>query len=220
MKIFLDTSEVDIISKHCEPGLIDGVTTNPTLMMQAGRNPIDVIKDISALFPDDSSISAEVVAYTAEEMISQAKQYYSISSNITIKVPCTEEGLKACKVLSAKNIPVNVTLIFSATQAILCAKAGAKYVSPFVGRCEDNGLSGIGLIESIRTIYDRIGDYNIDTQILAASIRTTEHVTNAFIAGSDIVTLPPSILKEMYKHALTDQGIDQFDKDWKKVNHK
>jgi transaldolase len=217
MKIFLDTSEVDIISKHCEPGLIDGVTTNPTLMMQAGRNPIDVIKDISALFPDDSSISAEVVADTAEEMISQAKQYYSISSNITIKVPCTEEGLKACKVLSAKNIPVNVTLIFSATQAILCAKAGAKYVSPFVGRCEDNGLSGIGLIESIRTIYDR---NNIDTQILAASIRTTEHVTNAFIAGTDIVTLPPSILKKMYKHDLTDQGIDQFDKDWKKVNHK
>ena len=217
MKIFLDTSEVDIISKHCESGLIDGVTTNPTLMMQAGRNPIDVIKDISALFPDDSSISAEVVADTAEEMISQAKQYYSISSNITIKVPCTEEGLKACKVLSAKNIPVNVTLIFSATQAILCAKAGAKYVSPFVGRCEDNGLSGIGLIESIRTIYDR---NNIDTQILAASIRTTEHVTNAFIAGTDIVTLPPSILKKMYKHDLTDQGIDQFDKDWKKVNHK
>lgn len=217
MKIFLDTSEVDIISKYCESGLIDGVTTNPTLMMQAGRNPIDVIKDISALFPDDSSISAEVVADTAEEMISQAKQYYSISSNITIKVPCTEEGLKACKVLSAKNIPVNVTLIFSATQAILCAKAGAKYVSPFVGRCEDNGLSGIGLIESIRTIYDR---NNIDTQILAASIRTTEHVTNAFIAGTDIVTLPPSILKKMYKHDLTDQGIDQFDKDWKKVNHK
>jgi transaldolase len=217
MKIFLDTSEVDIISKHCEPGLIDGVTTNPTLMMQAGRNTINVIKDISALFPDDSSISAEVVADTAEEMISQAKQYYSISSNITIKVPCTEEGLKACKVLSAKNIPVNVTLIFSATQAILCAKAGAKYVSPFVGRCEDNGLSGIGLIESIRTIYDR---NNIDTQILAASIRTTEHVTNAFIAGTDIVTLPPSILKKMYKHDLTDQGIDQFDKDWKKVNHK
>ena len=110
-----------------------------------------------------------------------------------------------------------MTLIFSTTQAILCAKAGAKYVSPFVGRCEDNGLSGIGLIESIRTIYDR---NNIDTQILAASIRTTEHVTNAFIAGTDIVTLPPSILKKMYKHDLTDQGIDQFDKDWKQVNHK
>ena len=216
MKIFLDTSEVDIISKHCKPGLIDGVTTNPTLMMQAGRNPIDVIKDISALFPDDSSISAEVVADTAEEMISQAKQYYSISPNITIKVPCTEEGLKACNVLSAKNIPVNVTLIFSVTQAILCAKAGAKFVSPFIGRCEDNGLSGIGLIESIRTIFDR---NNIKTQILAASIRTTEHVTNAFIAGTDIVTLPPSIFEEMYKHDLTDQGIDQFDKDWKQVNH-
>ena len=217
MKIFLDTSDVDVISKHCKSGLIDGVTTNPTLMMQAGRNPIDVIKDISALFPDDSSISAEVVADTAEDMISQAKQYYSISSNITIKVPCTEEGLKACKFLSDRDIPVNVTLIFSTTQAILCAKAGAKYVSPFVGRCEDNGLSGIGLIESIRTIYNRS---KIETQILAASIRTTEHVKNAFIAGADIVTLPSPILKEMYKHDLTDQGIDQFDIDWKQVNHK
>lgn len=216
MKIFLDTSDVNVISKHCESGLIDGVTTNPTLMKQSGRNPIDVIKDISALFPDDSSISAEVVADTAEGMISQAKQYYSISPNITIKVPCTEEGLKACNVLSAKNIPVNVTLIFSVTQAILCAKAGAKFVSPFIGRCEDNGLSGIGLIESIRTIFDR---NNIKTEILAASIRTTEHVTNAFIAGTDIVTLPPSIFEEMYKHDLTDQGIDQFDKDWKQVNH-
>tara|TARA_B000000477_G_C6021750_1_gene197868 strand:- start:80 stop:733 length:654 start_codon:yes stop_codon:yes gene_type:complete len=216
MKIFLDTSDVNVISKHCESGLIDGVTTNPTLMKQSGRNPIDVIKDISALFPDDSSISAEVVADTAEGMISQAKQYYSISPNITIKVPCTEEGLKACNVLSAKNIPVNVTLIFSVTQAILCAKAGAKFVSPFIGRCEDNGLSGIGLIESIRTIFDR---NNFKTQILAASIRTTEHVTNAFIAGTDIVTLPPSIFEEMYKHDLTDQGIDQFDKDWKQVNH-
>ena len=217
MKIFLDTSDVNVISKHCESGLIDGVTTNPTLMKQSGRNPIDVIKDISALFPDDSSISAEVVADTAEGMISQAKHYYSISPNITIKVPCTEEGLKACNVLKAKNIPVNVTLIFSVTQAILCAKAGAKFVSPFIGRCEDNGLSGIGLIESIRTIFDR---NNIKTQILAASIRTTEHVTNAFIAGTDIVTLPPSIFEEMYKHDLTDQGIDQFDKDWKQVNHK
>ena len=216
MKIFLDTSDVNVISKHCESGLIDGVTTNPTLMKQSGRNPIDVIKDISALFPDDSSISAEVVADTAEEMISQAKQYYSISPNITIKVPCTEEGLNACNVLSAKNIPVNVTLIFSVTQAILCVKAGARFVSPFIGRCEDNGLSGIGLIESIRTIFDR---NNIKTQILAASIRTTEHVTNAFIAGTDIVTLPPSIFEEMYKHDLTDQGIDQFDKDWKQVNH-
>ena len=217
MKIFLDTSDVNVISKHCESGLIDGVTTNPTLMKQSGRDPIDVIKDISALFPDDSSISAEVVADTAEDMISQAKQYYSISSNITIKVPCTEEGLKACKFLSDRDIPVNVTLIFSTTQAILCAKAGAKYVSPFVGRCEDNGLSGIGLIESIRTIFDR---NNIKTQILAASIRSTEHVTNAFIAGADIVTLPPSIFEEMYKHDLTDQGIDQFDIDWKQVNHK
>ena len=217
--IYADGAELDVIKKYKQLPFIKGFTTNPTLMMQSGRDPIDVIKDISALFSDDSSISAEVVADTAEEMISQAKQYYSISSNITIKVPCTEEGLKACKFLSDKDIPVNVTLIFSTTQAILCAKAGAKYVSPFIGRCEDNGLSGIGLIESIRTIYDR-SNIGHPPEILAASIRTTDHVTNAFVAGTDIVTLPPSILKEMYKHDLTDQGIDQFDKDWKKVNHK
>ena len=138
MKIFLDTSNVDIIRQHCETGLIDGVTTNPTLMMKTGKEPIEVIKEISSLFSKDASISAEVVGDTAEEMLSQAEDYYSINLNITIKVPCTSEGLKACKVLSDKNIAVNVTLIFSSEQAILSAKAGATYVSPFIGRCEDH----------------------------------------------------------------------------------
>ena len=215
MRIFLDTSDVDVIRKHCETGLIDGVTTNPTLMMQAGRDPIEVIKEISSLFPEHASISAEVVGDTAEEMVSQAEDYYSISKNITIKVPCTVEGLKACKMLSDKDISVNVTLIFSVEQAILSAKSGATYVSPFIGRCEDNNIDGIDLIKSIKKVYSM---NNISPNILAASIRNVPHVGQAFEVGADIVTLPPSIFEEMYKHNLTDQGIKQFDKDWKKLN--
>ena len=216
MRIFLDTSDVDVIRQHCETGLIDGVTTNPTLMMQAGRNPIEVIKDISNLFPQDASISAEVVGDTAEAMVLQAKDYQDISTNITIKVPCSAEGLKACKILSDKDIPINVTLIFSVEQAILSAKAGATYISPFIGRCEDNDMDGIDLIRSIRKVY-KIN--NITTNSLAASIRNVGHVGRAFRAGADVVTLPPSVFQEMYKHDLTDQGLAQFDEDWKKVNH-
>ena len=215
MKIFLDTSDIDIIRQHCETGLIDGVTTNPTLMMQAGRNPVEVIKEISSLFPEDASISAEVVGDTTEEMVSQAEDYYSISKNITIKVPCSVEGLKACKVLSDKGIPVNVTLIFSVEQAILAAKAGATYVSPFIGRCEDNNIDGIGLLEAINKVYQ---SKRISTEILSASIRNLNHVSESFKAGADIVTLPPSIFEEMYNHDLTDQGIAQFNKDWEKLN--
>ncbi len=215
MKIFLDTSDVDVIRQHCETGLIDGVTTNPTLMMKAGRNPVEVIKEISSLFLEDASISAEVVGDTAEEMVSQAKDYYSISKNITIKVPCSVEGLKACKVLSDKGVSVNVTLIFSVEQAILAAKAGATYVSPFVGRCEDNNIDGIGLLETINKVYQ---SKRISTEILSASIRNLNHISESFKAGADIVTLPPSIFEEMYKHDLTDQGIAQFNEDWKKLN--
>ena len=215
MKIFLDTSDVDVIRQHCETGLIDGVTTNPTLMMQAGRNPVEVIKEISSLFPEDASISAEVVGDTTEEMVSQAEDYYSISKNITIKVPCSVEGLKACKTLSDKGIPVNVTLIFSVEQAILAAKAGATYVSPFVGRCEDNNIDGIGLLEAINKVYQ---SKRISTEILSASIRNLNHVSESFKAGADIVTLPPSIFEAMYNHDLTDQGLAQFNKDWEKLN--
>ena len=215
MKIFLDTSDIDIIRQHCETGLIDGVTTNPTLMMKAGRNPVEVIKEISSLFPENASISAEVVGDTAEEMVSQAKDYYSISKNITIKVPCSVEGLKACKTLSDKGIPVNVTLIFSPEQAILAAKAGATYVSPFIGRCEDNNIDGIGLLEAINKVYQ---SKRISTEILSASIRNLNHVSESFKAGADIVTLPPSIFEAMYNHDLTDQGLAQFNKDWEKLN--
>ncbi len=177
MKIFLDTSDVDIIRKHCETGLIDGVTTNPTLMMQAGRDPLVVIKEISSLFTADGSVSAEVVADHSYDMIIQSEQYHSINENVTIKVPCTYEGLKACKELSDKNIKVNVTLIFSLSQSILAAKAGATYISPFVGRCEDNNISGIELISSIRKVFD-LNSIN-DTYILAASIRNIDHINES-----------------------------------------
>ena len=220
MHIFLDSSDVDIIKHHYQTGLIDGVTTNPTLMMQAGRNPVEVISEISSIFPGQGyhigSISAEVVADTAEEMVLQAKQYYSISDNITIKVPCTYEGLKACKELSDKGIKVNVTLIFSLSQSILAAKAGANFISPFVGRCEDNNIDGIELISSIKRVFTLNNITN--TNILAASIRNIDHINESYKAGADTVTLPPKIFEEMYKHFLTDQGLAQFDKDWKKLN--
>ena len=216
MKIFLDTSDVKVIRKYCETGLIDGVTTNPTLMKQAGRNPVEVISEISSLFNSDASISAEVVADSAKDMIIQAEQYHSINKNVTIKVPCTYEGLKACKKLSDRGIKVNVTLIFSLNQSILSAKAGATYISPFIGRCEDNDINGIDLISSIRKIFNL---NNITkTHILAASIRNVDHINDSYIAGADIVTLPPKIFEEMYKHVLTDQGLAQFDKDWKELN--
>jgi transaldolase len=220
MKIFLDTSDVDVIKHHYQTGLVDGVTTNPTLMMQAGRNPIEVISEISSVFSGRGyrigSISAEVVADTAEEMILQAEQYHSIGDNITIKVPCTYEGLKACKALSDRNIKVNVTLIFSLGQSILAAKAGASYISPFVGRCEDNNIDGIDLISSIKRVFTL--NSITTTNILAASIRNIEHINDSYKAGADIVTLPPKIFEEMYKHSLTDQGLAQFDKDWKELN--
>ena len=216
MKIFLDTSDVDIIRKYCETGLIDGVTTNPTLMMQAGRDPLVVIKEISSLFTADGSVSAEVVADHSYDMILQSEQYHSINENVVIKVPCTYEGLKACKELSDRNIKVNVTLIFSLSQSILAAKAGATYISPFVGRCEDNNIDGIELISSIKKVF-KLNNIST-TNILAASIRSIDHINDSFKAGADIVTLPPKIFEEMYRHNLTDQGLAQFDKDWKKLN--
>ena len=220
MKIFLDTSDIDVIKHHYQTGLVDGVTTNPTLMMQAGRNPVEVISEISSVFSGRGyyigSISAEVVADSAEEMVLQAEQYHSIGDNITIKVPCTYEGLKACKELSDKGIKVNVTLIFSLNQSILAAKAGATYISPFVGRCEDNNIDGIDLISSIKRVFT-LNSINA-TNILAASIRNIDHINDSYKAGADIVTLPPKIFEEMYKHVLTDQGLAQFDKDWKELN--
>jgi TalC/MipB family fructose-6-phosphate aldolase len=211
MKIFLDCSDPDLIAYAVETGLVDGVTTNPSLMKKRGENPREVLERISELFPWDASISAEVVGDTAEEMLEMATDYYQIAPNITIKLPCNREGLIACGDLSADGIPTNVTLIFSAAQAILAAKAGATYVSPFVGRVYDQYWDGIDLIEQIRQIYDK---HNVDTDILAASIRNPHEVPACFRVGADVVTMPIDVFGRLFQHVLTDKGLEQFDRDW------
>jgi len=214
MKIFLDTADVSLIGSAYDTGLIDGVTTNPTLILKSGRQLQEVITEISTAFPELKSISAEVVADTAEEMQSQAKNYYTISPAVTIKVPCTVEGLKACKFLSDKGIQTNVTLVFSVAQAILASKAGATFISPFVGRWMDNSVDGIELIKNIRKAFD----YSyIPTQILAASLRDVRQVEQSFLVGADVVTIPPIVFWSMYKNILTEKGIEQFNKDWAEV---
>ena len=215
MKIFLDTAEVDLIRPAYETGLINGVTTNPTLIKKSGRDPIEVIKEMSVEFPNLQSISAEVVADTAEEMVDQAQAFNGFW-NVTIKVPCTVEGLKACTALAATNYKVNVTLIFSAAQAILAEKAGAAFVSPFIGRWMDNSVDGIQLIKDIRELYTGGGRFTT-TQILGASIRDVRQVEQAFKYGADIVTIPPTVFWAMYKNVLTDKGLEQFQKDWDSV---
>lgn len=215
MKLFLDCSDVEQIAHAFATGLVDGVTTNPSLMLKAGQDPREVIKEISSIFPWNASISAEVVGDTAEEMLDMAEQYLDIGPNITIKVPCTFEGLKACRELSDDEVPVNVTLIFSSAQAILASKAGATYVSPFVGRVFDQSFDGIGLIEEIADVY---ATHNVKTQVLAASVREVHQVSAAFRVGADICTLPAPIFYKMYKHMLTDKGLELFDKDWKELS--
>ena len=220
MKIFLDTADVDLIRPAYETGLIDGVTTNPTLILRSGRQLKEVITEISESFPNLRSISAEVVGDTAEEMLRQASDYLEISNykegeiNITIKVPCTVEGLKVCKALTRIGHKVNVTLVFSVAQAILASKAGATYISPFVGRLEDQSFDGLGLIKNIREVYDQ--SYT-DTQILAASIRDVRQVEQCAKYGADVVTIPPLVFWKMYKNILTDSGLAAFDSDWKEV---
>ena len=212
MKIFLDFSDPDLIASAYETGLIDGVTTNPSLMLKAGKDPKEVIKEISEIFPWNASISAEVVGDTAEEMLDMAEDYLEIGPNITIKVPCTVEGLKACRELSNDDVQVNVTLIFSTAQALLAAKAGATYVSPFVGRVFDQHWNGIHLIEEIADVF---ATHELKTEVLAASIREPMQVTDAFRVGADICTLPLPIFYKLYKHILTDKGLELFDRDWK-----
>ena len=214
MKIFLDCSDAELVRTYYETGLVDGVTTNPSLMLKAGKNPKDVYKEISDIFPFHASISAEVVGETAEDMLDMAEDLIDIGPNITIKVPCTPQGLKACKELSEDEVNVNVTLIFSAAQAILAAKAGATYVSPFVGRVFDLSFDGIGLIEEISDIF---ATHGAKTQVLAASIRETYQVAQAFKVGADICTIPSKVFESMFQHVLTDKGLDIFDKDWKKL---
>ena len=215
MKIFLDTADVDMIRPAYETGLINGVTTNPTLIKRSGRDPVEVIKEMSVEFPTLQSISAEVVADTAEEMVDQAQAFNGLW-NVTIKVPCTVEGLKACTALAATNYKVNVTLVFSVAQAILAEKAGASFVSPFVGRWLDNSVDGIELIKGIREIYTGGGRFTT-TQILGASIRDVRQVEQCFKYGADIVTIPPTVFWAMYKNVLTDKGLEQFQKDWDSV---
>ena len=213
MKIFLDTADIDEIKKAHETGMIEGITTNPTLIKRSGRDPVEVIKEISREFKIFESISAEVVADTAEEMIDQAKAFDDCR-NVTIKVPCTIEGLKACTALSATGRRVNVTLIFSVAQAILARRAGAAYVSPFVGRCNDNSFSGVELVRAIANTYDR---HFSTTQVLAASVRDVHHVSRCFMYGANICTLPPKTFWKMYDHVLTREGLDLFQKDWDSV---
>jgi|TARA_B100001996_G_scaffold138734_1_gene105544 transaldolase len=211
MKIFLDTADVDSIIDGYKTGLIDGVTTNPTLILRSGRQQADVIEEIRERCPNLESISAEVVAETAEEMLEQAQPYYELSENVTIKVPCTVEGLKACKELAEDGILTNVTLVFSVTQAILAAKAGATYVSPFVGRVDDNSFGGLCLVKDIANTYSR---HDVQTQILAASLRNVRDVGRAFEYGANVCTLPVKTFNGMYNHVLTREGLDLFNKDY------
>ena len=215
MKIFLDTADVAEIAKAHETGLVNGVTTNPTLIKRSGRDPVEVIKEISSSFASLESISAEVVADTAEEMVDQAQAFTGLW-NVTIKVPCTVEGLKACTALAMNQYKVNVTLVFSLAQAILAEKAGAMYVSPFVGRWMDNSIDGIGLIKDIRHAYTGNGQFTT-TQILGASLRDVRQVEQCALAGADIVTIPSKVFWAMYNNVLTDKGLEQFQKDWDSV---
>ena len=214
MKIFLDTADTSLISSAYDTGLIDGVTTNPTIILKSGRQLIDVGKEISSTFSKLESISCEVVADTAEEMLSQARQYFSIAPAVTIKVPCTVEGLKACKFLSDNGIQTNVTLVFSTAQAILASKAGATFISPFVGRWMDNSIDGIELIKNIRKAFDYSGT---STKILAASLRDVRQVEQSALNGADVVTIPPIVFWGMYKNIMTDKGLELFQKDWEEV---
>ena len=218
MKIFLDTADVKIIGKHfIETGLIDGVTTNPSLIMKSGKQPDDVYFRLSTLGVKD--VSMEVVSNTAKGMIEEADRLIGKSHDIvTIKVPCTREGLIACKELSDRGIRVNVTLIFSASQAILSAKAGAKYISPFVGRVDDQRFGGCNLIRRIKEVLPVhvAAQYNLP-EILSASIRSVADVEHSFAQGADICTMPPKIFEGMYNHILTDKGLELFDIDYQKT---
>lgn len=211
MKLFIDTANVEEIKEINDWGVIEGVTTNPSLVVKEGRDFKEVLKEIVEIV--DGPISAEVMGMTSSEMIEEALELSSIHKNIVIKIPMNLEGLKAVKVLSEKGIKTNVTLVFSANQALLAAKAGASFVSPFVGRMDDIGNPGIDLISDIVRLFHVHG---IETEIIAASIRHTQHVMDAALAGSDIATIPYGIFGKMLKHPLTDQGIERFISDWNK----
>jgi len=212
MKFFADTAEINDIAELAELGLVDGVTTNPSLILKSGRDILDVTKEICDLV--DGPVSAEVVSMDSAGMIAEGRKLAKIADNIAVKVPLTWDGLKACKVLTGEGNMVNVTLCFSANQALLAAKAGATFISPFIGRIDDINLDGMDLIADIRTIYD---NYNFQTQILAASARTVNHISQCALIGADVVTAPPSVMRKLADHPLTANGLDTFMKDWAKT---
>ena len=215
MKFFVDTAEIDAITELNDLGMVDGVTTNPSLIMKSGRDILDVTKEICAWV--SGPVSAEVTATDADTMIAEGRKLGEIAANITVKVPLTWDGLKACNVLTGEGKMVNVTLCFSANQALLAAKAGATFISPFIGRIDDLNLDGLDLIADIRTIYD---NYGFDTQILAASIRTANHMSECAKIGADVATAPPGIIKAMANHMLTDKGLAAFLADIEKTGQK
>jgi len=215
MKFFVDTADIDAIRELHALGMVDGVTTNPSLIMKSGRDIREVTKEICDLV--EGPVSAETVAPDAEGMIAEGRELAKIADNITIKVPLTWDGLRACKVLSDEGRMVNVTLCFSANQALLAAKAGASFISPFIGRLDDINLDGMELIADIRQIYD---NYDFRTEILAASIRTVNHVTESARIGADVITAPPAVIKALVSHPLTDKGLDAFMADWAKTGQK
>lgn len=215
MKFFVDTADVDAIRELNDLGMVDGVTTNPSLILKSGRNIEEVTREICGIVA--GPVSAEVVAEKADDMIREGRHLAKIADNITIKVPLTWDGLKACKVLSDEGHKLNVTLCFSAAQALLAAKAGATFISPFIGRLDDINLDGMELIAQIREIYD---NYDYQTEILAASIRSVNHITDAARIGADVITAPPAVIKAMASHPLTDKGLAQFNADWAKTGQK
>ncbi len=212
MKFFVDTADTAEIADLAATGLLDGVTTNPTLIAKAGKDFIEVTREICALV--DGPVSAEVVALDHATMMREAEVLRKIASNVCIKVPLTIDGLKTCKALTGEGTQVNVTLCFSANQALLAAKAGATFISPFVGRHDDNGFDGMDLIRDIRLIYD---NYAFETQILVASVRHGVHVLESARIGADVMTAPPAVIKGLFKHVLTDKGIEGFMADWAKT---
>jgi transaldolase len=212
MKIFLDSADISEIKTHQNSGFVDGVTTNPSLIAKSGRNILETIAEICTLV--DGPVSAEVTATDFETMLTEGRKLAAIAPNVTVKVPLTEAGLRTCRALADSGTKVNVTLCFTAGQALLAAKAGASFISPFVGRLDDIGKDGMGLIEDICTIY---ANFDFDTEVLVASVRSTQHVVDAALIGADVVTLPPKILTSLYKHPLTDSGLDAFMADWKQT---
>ncbi|AJZ76342.1 fructose-6-phosphate aldolase [Candidatus Nitrosotenuis cloacae] len=212
MKIFLDTANLQSIKSYNDMGLLDGITTNPSLLAKEGGDPLKAMEEITKIIKGD--VSLEVVATDYTGMMDEGHRLKKYGANVVIKVPMTADGLKACKSFSSEGIPVNVTLVFSPNQAILAAKAGAKYVSPFIGRLDDVGQDGMGLIAEIKQIFQ---NYNFKTQILVASVRHPMHVVEAAKIGADVVTLPPDVLGKMLKHPLTDNGLKAFLADWEKL---